>query len=122
MRICSLDEIQPPIISHLGEVVYEMIGLPEDHGHTLQHSLAYIVIPPGKSALAHYHRKSEETYYILKGSAKMVIDGQPFPLRPGQACLIHPGEIHQIFSNGEQDLEFLAISAPAWVPEDSFFD
>lgn len=30
-------------------------------------------------------------------------------------------EIHQIFNDGEDDLEFLAISAPAWIPGDSFF-
>lgn len=51
----------------------------------------------------------------------MVVDAQEFQLQPGRACLIKPLEIHQIFNEGEDNLEFLTVSAPAWTPDDSFF-
>ena len=51
----------------------------------------------------------------------MIVDGKEFRLQPGQACLIKPFETHRIFNEGEDDLEFLTVSAPAWTPDDSFF-
>ena len=120
MRVIGIDDISNPIRAPLGELIYEMIGHPQEIGGTSKHSLAYVVIPPGFSSPAHYHNVSEETYYILKGEARMIIDGYEFMLSPGQACLIMPGELHQIFNDRKVDLEFLAVSAPAWTSDDSF--
>ena len=50
----------------------------------------------------------------------MLVDGQVYLLSPGQACLICPPQVHQIFNDGSIDLEFLAVCAPAWTPHDSF--
>ena len=121
MRVVGKEEIQSPLMAQSGEIIYELIGRDPEIGETTNHSFALVVIPPGKSSYAHYHKASEETYYVLKGVGSMVVDTQEFELRPGQACLIQPLERHQIFNKGEDDLEFLAISAPAWTPDDSFF-
>lgn len=51
----------------------------------------------------------------------MVFNDKEYRLHPGQACLIKPLEIHQIFNKGEENLEFLTVSVPAWTPDDSFF-
>jgi mannose-6-phosphate isomerase-like protein (cupin superfamily) len=64
---------------------------------------------------------SEETFYVLKGIARMVIDGTAFQLTAGHACLIEPTEEHQIFNIGEGDLAFIAVCVPAWVLDDSVF-
>jgi mannose-6-phosphate isomerase-like protein (cupin superfamily) len=120
MRIVRKEEISEPFRAPLGEVIYEMIGRPEEVGGTTLHSFAYIVILPEFSSQAHYHKISEETYYILKGKARMIIDDNEFTLSPGQACLLMPGEVHQIFNDEKEDLEFLAVCAPAWTPDDSF--
>lgn len=121
MRIRSKEDVKEPIRNETGEVVYELIGTPAERGGTEKHSLAAVTIPPGKSSAVHYHLVSEETYYLLRGLARMVVDGQAFRLLPGQACLIHPGERHQIHNIGDEDLEFLAVCAPAWVADDSVF-
>jgi mannose-6-phosphate isomerase-like protein (cupin superfamily) len=121
MRIASKAEVKEPIRNPLGEVIYELIGAGEGAGGTEKHSVAIVTLPPGKSSTKHHHRVSEESYYVLQGMARMVIDSQSFQLRPGQACLIEPGEQHQIFNPGDEELEFIAISAPAWAPEDSVF-
>lgn len=112
---------QPPFVSDHGEVVYELVGLPAEHGGTRQHSLARIVLPPGKASRTHFHRLSEETYYILRGEARMVVDQREFILLPGQACLIQPGEQHCILNDTSQDIEFLAVCTPAWEPGDSYY-
>ena len=121
MRVVRKEEISNAIKNPSGEEIYEMIGRSPAIGGTTHHSLVHVVIPPGKSSHAHYHEVSEETYYILKGVGLMIINDNRFWLHPGQACLIHSRERHQIFNEGEGDLEFLTVSAPAWTPDDSFF-
>ena len=120
MRVTHKNEIQNEFITPEGEIIYELIGASALSGETTHHSLAHITIPPGKSCALHFHKISEETYYILNGEGWMRIDQEEFSLHPGQACLIEPGENHQIFNRGQVDLEFLAVCAPAWVPEDSY--
>ncbi|MBN2550394.1 MAG: cupin domain-containing protein [Anaerolineales bacterium] len=117
----SKEKVTTPLSSPHGEVVYEMIGRPVEHGGTQQHSLAHIVLPPGKASLLHYHQVCEETYYILRGQGRMRLDEQTFDLHPGEAVVVLPGQRHQIFNHQTEDLEFLAICAPAWYPEDSFY-
>ncbi len=120
MRVVNKDQIKDELVTPQGEIILELIGKAELSGGTSKHSLAQVIIPPGKSSALHYHKISEETYYLLQGEGWMRIDQQEFSLQPGQACLIEPGEVHQIFNPGKTDLKFLAICAPAWVPEDSF--
>lgn len=121
MRIIQKDNITNPFISPSGEVIYEMIGSANSIGGTKNHSVAHVTLSAGKSSNAHYHKISEETYYILSGKANMIIDNQSFSLEPGQACLIMPNEVHQIFNNSKDSLEFLAICAPAFNNTDSYF-
>jgi mannose-6-phosphate isomerase-like protein (cupin superfamily) len=98
-----------------------MIGRPESLGGSVKHSFSYVVIPPKCSSRLHYHPEDEETYYILKGKARMVIDGKEYAVGPGDAIFIKPPEKHQIFTDGNQDLEFVVVSAPAWQPSNSVF-
>ena len=120
MHTRTRQDIRQPLESPWGEVVYELVGAAPASGNTTLHSLAHIIIPPGKSSLNHYHKIGEESYYILSGWGRMVIDHHELILTPAQACLIQPGEWHQIINPGEVNLEFLAICAPAWSPGDSY--
>ena len=120
MYINEKDTVVNPLLNPQGETVYELIGGSVNSGQAATHSLAVIVIPPGCSSQQHYHQVGEETYYILSGVAKMIIDGQEFELTPGQACLIQPPEHHQIINFGQGNLEFIAVCAPAWTPGDSY--
>lgn len=108
-----------PLTSPGGETVFELIGRAAEHGGA-RHSLAHIAIAPGGASTRHYHKVSEETYYILRGAATMAIDDRTLALGPGDTCLIQPGEVHQISNPSRDELEFLAVCAPAWAPDDSF--
>jgi len=121
MRVVRKEDISNPLMNPSGEEIYEMIGRLPEIGGTIHHSLVHVVIPPGKSSDAHFHKVSEETYYILKGKCSMIVDAKEFQLQPGQALLIKPYERHQIFNDGQDNLEFLTVSAPAWTADDSYF-
>lgn len=118
MHVITKDEIQTPFLAPLGELIYELIGVPSEVGGTQNHSLAHVVVPVGKLSPKHYHKTSEESYYILKGKARVTIDNQDVILSPGQAFLIMPGEIHQLFNDDPEPLELLVVCAPAWTGED----
>jgi len=116
------DDVAEPLIKARGETVFELVGAPEHLGGAATHSAAEIVIRPGGSSARHHHLRSEETYYILRGSGRLVVDDAEYKLGVGDACLIRPGERHQIFNDApEDDLVLLAISAPPWVAADSVF-
>jgi mannose-6-phosphate isomerase-like protein (cupin superfamily) len=108
-----------PLVSEHGEIVYELIG--HAAGGSQAHSLAQIVLPPGKTSLKHYHPVAEESYYILSGTAQMEIDGETAILGPGDSVVIPPTKAHQITNAGDDDLVFLAVCVPAWTPDNSVF-
>jgi mannose-6-phosphate isomerase-like protein (cupin superfamily) len=121
MRVVRKQDVDEPFRAELGEEMYKMIDRPSELGGSSKHSFVHAVIPPGKSSSAHFHKDSEETYYGLSGRAYMQIDGRRFYVEPGVAVLIMPGEIHQIWNaEADRDFEFLTISAPAWVPTDTY--
>jgi len=109
-----------PLSSEHGETVREFFGnaIGPDG---VKHSLAHIEISPGKSSLNHHHPTAEESYYILSGTARMVIDGQESLLDPGDGVVILPKKKHQIFNDGEEPLVFIAVCVPPWTPECSVF-
>jgi mannose-6-phosphate isomerase-like protein (cupin superfamily) len=121
MRIIRKEEVKNPLKNPLGEIIYEMIGAPEELGGTKHHSFVVVTIPPGGSSARHWHTISEETYFILKGTAQMIIDDKELEIRTGHAVLIQPPEQHQILNTGDDDLDFVAVCAPPWTPGDSTF-
>ena len=121
MKIARKDRVLEPFVNTTGEKIYEMIGRPDALGGTTAHSFGHVVIPPGCSSRPHYHPVAEETYYILSGKARMVVNGEDHWLSPGDAVLIMPPEQHQIFSTGSVDLEFIVVNmGPAAATSPSF--
>ena len=73
----------------------------------------HVTLAPGKTAFPyHFHRGLEEAFVVLKGSGLLRYGGDEYPLRPGDvvACPPGPESAHQISNDGEEDLEYLAIS------------
>jgi mannose-6-phosphate isomerase-like protein (cupin superfamily) len=108
-----------PLQSAHGEIVYELLGA--GAGGSEAHSVAQVVLPPGKASLKHYHPLAEESYTILSGTARIEIDGERATLGPGDSVAIRPPQMHQIFNDGGADLVFLAVCVPAWTPDNSVY-
>jgi mannose-6-phosphate isomerase-like protein (cupin superfamily) len=108
------------VLSRRGESVREYFGKTVGPGG-VRHSLARITISPGGSSLKHSHPEAEESYFVLSGEARIVIDGEESPLGKGDGVLIAPNREHQIFNDGAEDLEFIAVCVPPWTPDCSKF-
>jgi len=84
-------------------------------------SLAEATIAPGEATERHYHRDSEEIYYLVEGSGEMELDGQRAAVSAGDAILIPPGAWHQIRADAAGPLRLLCACAPPYRHEDTFF-
>jgi mannose-6-phosphate isomerase-like protein (cupin superfamily) len=82
-------------------------------------SLAEASMKPGQSTERHYHKNSEELYFLLEGLALMEINGEKRKVGPGDAILIPAGAWHQI--TAQSDLRFLCCCAPPYEHADTYF-
>jgi mannose-6-phosphate isomerase-like protein (cupin superfamily) len=64
---------------------------------------------PGKAFRAHYHEDMEEVFLILKGQAKILVNGKEAGLAEGEAVVIPLREVHEMENVGGEDLESLAV-------------
>lgn len=83
-------------------------------------SLAEAALPVGARTQRHYHKLSEEFYFILEGAGEMEIDGARQTAGPGDAILIPPGAWHEITAT--TPLRFLCCCAPPYSHEDTYFE
>lgn len=81
----------------------------EQEANGMGRLFAKIVIPPGNSIGEHTHQGDMEAYYILKGKALLIDNGQETILEAGDCNLCFDGESHAIKNVGDEDLEYIAI-------------
>jgi mannose-6-phosphate isomerase-like protein (cupin superfamily) len=68
--------------------------------------------PAGKSEKMHYHDRSRQFFYILRGTATLVIQENTVVLREHEGMEVPPKVPHQLRNDSPEDLELLVISAP----------
>ena len=107
-----------PFVTADGSMIRELFGRPT--GGTIQQSLAEATLEPDQETERHYHRESEEIYFVLEGEGQMEVDGDRRRVAAGDAILIPPGARHQIRAEGP--LRFLCCCAPPYRHEDTYFD
>lgn len=83
-------------------------------------SLAEARVPAGGSTQRHYHKLSEEIYFVLEGTGDMEIDGTTQPVGPGDGILIPPGAWHSLRT--DTGMVFLCCCSPAYAHEDTYFE
>ena len=82
-------------------------------------SLAEATVPPGGATTAHYHRTTEELYYIVGGTGRMRIADEERDVRRGDCIVIPPGAEHKLTNTGAGPLVLLCCCAPAYSDEDT---
>jgi len=83
-------------------------------------SLAEACLPLGAATERHFHKLSEEFYFILEGTGEMTVDDGSRPVGPGDAILIPQGAWHTI--RATTPLRFLCCCAPPYAHEDTYFE
>ena len=100
-----------------GSLVTELVR-PEAQG-SRHLSLAEAAVMPGQTTLAHYHKSSEEVYYVLGGRGILHIGDRRVEVGPGTGHLIRPDERHSIACVGQSQLRILCVCSPPYEHEDT---
>ncbi len=109
----------PPFTTKDGSTIREILAY---RNSTIRNqSLAEATLPVGTRTQAHYHPKTEEIYYLLRGVGLMAIGSHCAEVRQGDGIAIPPGAKHQIANIGEEPLVFLCTCAPAYEHDDTVF-
>ena len=61
----------------------------------------------------HFHTYAEQFFYILKGQATFLIEGETTIVNANTGLQIKAGDKHKISNETDQDLEFILFSYPS---------
>jgi mannose-6-phosphate isomerase-like protein (cupin superfamily) len=110
-------EAQVPFTTKDGSTIRSLLD--RSNAPVARQSLAEATLPAGSATDRHYHKLSEEFYYLLEGRGLMEIDGEEHEVGPGDAILIPAGAWHRI--EALESLRFLCCCAPPYAHEDTYF-
>lgn len=72
-----------------------------------------VTLDPHASIGEHPHPGEEELYLVLQGEGEGILDGEAFPVAPGDAFLCRKGHTHGLRNTGNRPLSFLALLTKA---------
>jgi len=87
----------------------------EEHGYCGK----FLFVFDGQTCPYHHHEVKHETFFVLRGSIRMVVGDQERVVRQGNVLVMPPGTGHSFSGIGPALI--LEVSMPS-VPGDSFFE
>jgi mannose-6-phosphate isomerase-like protein (cupin superfamily) len=111
MQIINRDRIKPFITKDKSQI--------REFYHSQNVSLAEAVVDIGEITEFHFHKTSEEIYFILDGEGLIDIEGEEKKVSKDQAIIIPPKKRHRISNVGNSQLRFLCICSPAYSDKDT---
>ena len=93
---------------------------PNNNNDIKNQSLAEATVSGKQKTAEHYHKRTEEIYFILSGYGMMFLDSESFKVTEGDSILIKPGQRHCIENTANTDLRILCCCSPAYEHEDTF--
>ncbi len=107
----------PPFITKDGSEIRELLA--HRNSAIRNQSLAEARLPVGTSTQEHYHRRTEEIYYITRGTGQIRIEGELRDVKPGDATAIPPGHRHKLWNTGSETLHLLCCCSPPYEDSDT---
>lgn len=102
-----------------GALIYELLR--PQNSPIKNMGLAIGSLGKRKKAIPHYHKISEEVYFILSGKGAITIDGKTRKIKAGNAIYIPVHSIHALVNSSNKNLEVLCISSPPYADKDFYF-
>lgn len=108
---------KPPLTALDGALIYELMNAKERK--ELDIALAVGNLPANRKAIPHYHRISEELYYIIEGFGRARVGEQDFEIKKGSLIYVPTNTVHALENgSGSEELKVLCISSPAYTEGD----
>jgi mannose-6-phosphate isomerase len=77
-----------------------------------------IVVQPGKRLSYQRHAHRSEHWYVVRGSGRVVLDGQQRDVGVGDSVDVPIGRLHRIGNTGAEPLVFVEVQVGAYLGED----
>ncbi|MGZ3746576.1 MAG: cupin domain-containing protein [Pseudobdellovibrionaceae bacterium] len=119
MKIANVHELTLKQLDS-GEKVQVLLGRHPQHQATIHHTIAVVELAAKLSSDPHFHKEREESYFIISGYGIAEIDDQIIQLKPGDLIFAKPRMQHKFINTTEEPLRYMVITAPTWIPEDSW--
>ncbi len=74
--------------------------------------MSLITIESGKGTPRHFHRHSDEAWYIVSGSGIFYADGKKTAFKKGDFLFARRNVVHQLVNAGKGPLDYVAVTAP----------
>jgi len=68
-------------------------------------------LKPGDTLGHHFHEHVEETFYFPEGAPLIVVNGQEFRVRPGDAFRLEPCDKHDIVNDTDDAVDCIFIKS-----------
>lgn len=108
----------PVLTPSPGMSLLELVGLQAPLAPTSRLSVAQFSLAPGHATGASYNHHSEEVFVVTGGSGQVTLDGHTVAVAAGSTVYLPALQVHSIEAGADSTLTFLAISAPAFTPDD----
>jgi quercetin dioxygenase-like cupin family protein len=77
-------------------------------------SVCMIRVAPGEKVRpAHSHPNGEEAIHIIKGSGRVLVEGETAPVKEGCTVLFPQGAVHMLQNTGAEEMKVICFFAPA---------
>ena len=108
---------KPPMTSLDGATIYELIS--EGDRKELDVALAVGILPAGRKAVPHYHKISDEVYYIISGEGKARVGDIGYSIKKGSVIYVPRDMVHALENTDRnEDLHVLCLSSPSYTDGD----
>ncbi|HJU92598.1 MAG TPA: phosphomannose isomerase type II C-terminal cupin domain [Pyrinomonadaceae bacterium] len=77
-----------------------------------------IEVFPGKRLSYQKHSQRAEHWFVVKGTAKVTLDGNEITVRTGESIDIPIGAAHRVENPGNEDLIFIEVQRGTYLGED----
>jgi mannose-6-phosphate isomerase-like protein (cupin superfamily) len=71
--------------------------------------LNQLTLLPGQRGRIHRHREQEEVYLVVAGTLTLVVEGEPYDLRPGELARVPAHVRRQLVNRGAERCVLVAI-------------
>ena len=82
------------------------------------HQVKNVYVLPGKRLSYQRHEKRAEHWFIVKGDARIILDGDSFEMSAGDSIDIEIGVAHRIENIGAEELIFTEVQTGTYFGED----
>lgn len=108
-----------PIKAQDGAIIYELLSKKERE--IMNVALAVGSLPPKRKAIPHFHKASNEIYYIISGRGVIEVEDSRYEAEKDRLIYIPANFVHALENTSKfKNLDVLCVSAPAYSDEDFY--